>query len=348
MTGHSWRGAEVDWRQAPEQYGAIHFHDDDLEDAGWEPRLRAGRCPTTCRAASTPPGCVGDGGEESSRSSSGRRAGRRPRRSRSSPRRSATSRTRTSTSAIDNPGALAGFDRWDDDCSPRSHRTSTWPTTAARACTTTTATGSGVCYSSRLRPVVNMRPAVPHAPLDRGRPHQFTADLHLVDWLHEKGFDVDVITDEDLHEEGRPLLERYRVVLTGTPPRVLDGGDARRVQAYLGGGGRLMYLGGNGFYWVTSRRSRAAAHDRGPAPRPATRAWEPEPGEVHLARPASPAVCGAIAVGRRSGSSASASPRRATATGRPYGAARPSRSARRIGSSTASATTSSIGDLPGS
>jgi len=26
-----------DWRRAPEQYGAIHFHDDDLEDAGWEP-----------------------------------------------------------------------------------------------------------------------------------------------------------------------------------------------------------------------------------------------------------------------------------------------------------------------
>ena len=24
-----------DWKQAPDQYGAIHFHDDDLYDAGW-------------------------------------------------------------------------------------------------------------------------------------------------------------------------------------------------------------------------------------------------------------------------------------------------------------------------
>ena len=24
------------WRHAPQEYGAIHFHDDDLYDAGWE------------------------------------------------------------------------------------------------------------------------------------------------------------------------------------------------------------------------------------------------------------------------------------------------------------------------
>ena len=24
------------WRHKPEQYGAIHFHDDDLYDSGWE------------------------------------------------------------------------------------------------------------------------------------------------------------------------------------------------------------------------------------------------------------------------------------------------------------------------
>ncbi|MBV9522357.1 MAG: LamG domain-containing protein, partial [Alphaproteobacteria bacterium] len=35
MTGHNWDGAEMNWRHAPEQYGAIHFHDDDLADAGW-------------------------------------------------------------------------------------------------------------------------------------------------------------------------------------------------------------------------------------------------------------------------------------------------------------------------
>lgn len=29
-------GHIFDWKQAPEQYGAIHFHDDDLDDARWQ------------------------------------------------------------------------------------------------------------------------------------------------------------------------------------------------------------------------------------------------------------------------------------------------------------------------
>ena len=36
VTGHNWTGRESDWRAAPDEYGAIFFHDDDLEDAGWE------------------------------------------------------------------------------------------------------------------------------------------------------------------------------------------------------------------------------------------------------------------------------------------------------------------------
>ena len=40
MTGHNWTGEVMDWTQAPEQYGAIHFHDDDLVDAGWQEDFR--------------------------------------------------------------------------------------------------------------------------------------------------------------------------------------------------------------------------------------------------------------------------------------------------------------------
>jgi len=36
MKGYNWSGDEHDWKHAPSQYGAIHFHDDDLYDAGWE------------------------------------------------------------------------------------------------------------------------------------------------------------------------------------------------------------------------------------------------------------------------------------------------------------------------
>ena len=36
MTGWNWDCSEECYRHAPGQYGAIHFHDDDLDDCGWE------------------------------------------------------------------------------------------------------------------------------------------------------------------------------------------------------------------------------------------------------------------------------------------------------------------------
>ena len=36
VTGHDFSGDETDWRRRPGEYGAIHFHRDDLEDAGWD------------------------------------------------------------------------------------------------------------------------------------------------------------------------------------------------------------------------------------------------------------------------------------------------------------------------
>jgi N,N-dimethylformamidase len=36
MTGWNWTGDVMDWKEDPGQWGAIHFHDDDVYDAGWE------------------------------------------------------------------------------------------------------------------------------------------------------------------------------------------------------------------------------------------------------------------------------------------------------------------------
>ena len=52
--------------------------------------------------------------------------------------------------------------------------------------------------------------------------------------------------------------------------------------AYLGAGGRLMYLGGNGYYWVTgvdAERPHVIEVRKGIA---GTRAWNSEPGELHM------------------------------------------------------------------
>src|SRR5690606_3392666 len=39
VRGVRWSGPHLDWRQCPEEYGAIHFHEDDLDDARWAPSL---------------------------------------------------------------------------------------------------------------------------------------------------------------------------------------------------------------------------------------------------------------------------------------------------------------------
>ena len=36
MRGSRWTGAEHAWRHAPRHYAAIHFHEDDLDDCGWD------------------------------------------------------------------------------------------------------------------------------------------------------------------------------------------------------------------------------------------------------------------------------------------------------------------------
>lgn len=87
--------------------------------------------------------------------------------------------------------------------------------------------------------------------LGEGSPHQFNADLHLVDWLHHGGYACDVATDEDLHREGAALLARYQVILTGTHHEYWSQAMLDAMAGYLERGGRLMYLAGNGFYWVT-------------------------------------------------------------------------------------------------
>jgi N,N-dimethylformamidase len=54
------------------------------------------------------------------------------------------------------------------------------------------------------------------------------------------------------------------------------------LEAYLGGGGRLMYLGGNGFYWVTAidpARPHLIEVRRGIN---GTRTWTSHPGEIFL------------------------------------------------------------------
>lgn len=100
--------------------------------------------------------------------------------------------------------------------------------------------GTDVCYVSRLRPNLNMRPG--HV-----RQEGYASDLALVAWLDRLGVRYDVVTDEDVHLGGGDLLRRYPVVLTGTHPEYMPARTFDAIAGWAGRGGRLMYLGGNGF-----------------------------------------------------------------------------------------------------
>jgi N,N-dimethylformamidase len=99
----------------------------------------------------------------------------------------------------------------------------------------------------------------------RGYAHGLSADLHLLNWLEEKGVAYDVITDHDLHEEGVEALKPYRVMMTGGHPEYWTGPMLSALEGYQAGDGRLMYMGGNGFFCVISvdpERPHVAEHRR--------------------------------------------------------------------------------------
>jgi N,N-dimethylformamidase len=141
--------------------------------------------------------------------------------------------------------------------------------------------GSGVCYSSRLRPILNMRPKYRHwlSP----SLWQLNGDLHLVDWLEAKNFDFDIHTDEDLHREGVGLLNKYQTVLTGSHPEYTSEKMFSAYEKYQQDGGRWIYLGANGFYWCSEYHpdnTNIIEVRKGEA---GTRAWTANPGEYNNA-----------------------------------------------------------------
>ena len=275
VTGHNWIGQETDPRQAPGQYGAIWFHDDDLDAAAWDedfsltvpPDLPSGVYAARLRSEESEdhiPFFV------------------RPPTARPSATIAVLFPTLTYMAYGNEQGTESAY-------SPKLHLPRLNPAADAEQLRYLEANkllslydfhsdGSGVCYSSRLRPILNLRPMARARHIDA--PHAFAADLYLVDWLEHEEYAFDAITDEDVHREGAALLAPYRVVITGSHPEYWTDQMLAAWRAYLDGGGRVMYLGGNGFYWVTSidpERPHLIEVRRWGG----TGAWRADPGEYH-------------------------------------------------------------------
>ena len=260
VTGHNFTGAEINFNHLPREFAAIYFHDDDLEDAGWEVDFEL-EVPERMRS-----------GVYAARLTGGDAGGSedyvpffvRPRKGTSSAPILFLAPT-ASYLAYAN-GHLVGKPEARERLARVLGREVVYPAQAQdryimenRLASLYDAhtDGSGVFYSSRLRPVVTMRPKYmwPRTLNTEGidpHPHQFNADLHLLDWMENKGYEFDMATDEDLNFEGLEVLAPYGVVVTGSHPEYWSAQMLDALEAYLSQGGRLMYLGGNGFYWVTS------------------------------------------------------------------------------------------------
>jgi len=276
VTGSGWSGEVADFRFAPEQYAAVHFHRTDITDCRWRPQAEV-ELP-----ADLPSGVYAfrlsdaDGGEDLVPLIVRPPAGQA----------TAPALLVLSTNSylaygndhvgIDSPRtqvwnqmvpALDEWERFRD-----AHRE------LGLSLYEVHSDGAGVCHSSWRRPLLTMRPTVYDGD---GPVWQFTGDMQLLDWLERSGREVDVVSDRDLHEGGAELLGRYRCVMTGTHPEYPSEEMLDAYEAYVADGGRLMYMGGNGMYWVTGydpEDEQVIEIRRWGG----TQAWCAPPGEYHL------------------------------------------------------------------
>lgn len=279
VAGRKWNGDEHCWVKRPEHYGAIHFHDDDLYDCGWDVDFEV------TIPDDLPSGVYAVHLQAESEEYYIPFAVRAPRGTVTAPvvylMPSASYMAYANNRiGIDVPeteivtGRLLQMNPIDifmqehpeiGLCFYDLHND-----------------GSGVFYSSRLRPIVNMQPKhIGHLGGVGSNVWQFNADTHILDWLEQISQSFDVITDEDLESEGVEAIAGYRAVITGSHPEYHSLGMMDALQDYVDQGGRLMYMGGNGFYWRISYHPTLPGVIECRKSEDGIRAFAPRPGEFY-------------------------------------------------------------------
>lgn len=276
VIGARWSGRENCWRHAPEEYAAIHFHADDLDDCRW-PAAFAFDVPEGMASGCYAFHLTVDGGEDWLPFYI------------LPPRGKATAPLAFLASTFTYQ-AYFNHQRGSADAAYRA-RVAAWGAyphnpDQHRGYGVSTYNrhpdGSGIALSSRLRPALTMRPGFLTFNDARGSGlRHYPADSHITAWLEAKGFAFDVITDEDLDDEGVALLRPYRAVLTGTHPEYHTDRMLDALTDYRDRGGRLAYLGGNGFYWRIARDPARPHRIEVRRAEGGIRAWDAEPGEYY-------------------------------------------------------------------
>ncbi len=189
VTGAHWDGSVHDWMSNPDHYAAIHFHGDDLADAGWEPSLRF-KLPETLKSgfyavklqAGAAPFYVG---LIVSPRPGARRAKLAVLASTVTYLAYSNYRRRMSPGPFElTMGALPTVDM--TDVMLAGHKEFGHSTYDIHG------DGFGVAHATARRPLFNFRPT--------GRFWNFAMDLCIIDWLESQGIDYDVISDHEMQE----------------------------------------------------------------------------------------------------------------------------------------------------
>ena len=277
MTSHDWSGDTLDWRASPEEYGAIHFHSDDLDDARWRPTVDS--VDTSGLPSGIYAGHVTCGSEEDFvplfvRPSLGHPTARV---AVIIPTLTYVAYSNFDISIIEEDaegqtGEAGVFDRVDRYVAEHPE--------VGYSLYNLHRDGSGICHVSSRRPMLNIRPNY-RWYMSRGGGWCLSSDMFLIEWLAHEGILYDVLTDDALDASGAALLAPYRAVVTGSHPEYVTSRMLDALDEYTAEGGKLMYLGGNGFYWVTSYlpdRPHTIEIRRG---NQGSRTWSGNPGEDH-------------------------------------------------------------------
>ncbi len=282
MTGHNFSGHNFDWKHAPKEYGAIHFHDDDVDDARWsvdfEWSVPANQKSAFYAAKLT----TSEGDEDYIPFWVVPEVGK------------ATAKIAYMVPTIsymayanehlaNNAGGAELLVyrvpiMQDQNMFLSEHRE------YGGSIYDTHTDGSGICLSSRLRPILSIRPKYDHFLMQA--PWQYPADLHMIYWLETMGYDYDVITDEDVTYDGLARLEQYNVVITGSHPEHNSGPQLDALHNYTQRGGRLMYMGADAWYWIHSYHPAYEHLGRGVITEmrrceSGIRTWRADPGEYY-------------------------------------------------------------------
>ena len=271
VTGARWSGSEMCWRHAPREYAAIHFHDDDIYDAGWATDFEF-TVPDDMPSGAYLMRLAADGHVEELpfyvRPSRGRRE--------ADVLFIASTYTYQAYANHARGNSRRGVSRaaWRRGAPIRTIRTII-PSTAAPP-TTGIATAAASATPRACVPCSRLRPRYLTFLDARGSGlRHYPADTHLLDWLEAQGIAFDVVTDEDVDAEGAALLAPYASrahrLASRVPHRAHATTRTRAISRAAGGSSIWAATASTG----ASRPARSCpASSRSAAPRGGIRAWE--------------------------------------------------------------------------